>query len=413
MIFSEIIRMALSSLGVNKLRSALTMLGITIGVFSVIGVMTTVSALRGSVETGLSALGSDVFQFTKWPQGFQGGGNNPNWRRYAMRRDVTLDQARRYQELMAPYTEAVSLRVNTGGVQAMYENRKTTASVNLVGTNEHYLASNKFNLEAGRNLLAEDIELGRPVVVIGQDLVQRLFPNESPLGQRIKMRARTYTVVGVLESKGTAFGQTQDAIALIPITRFLSDYGSRGRSIVIATQTPSQDRYNDTVDRAIGTMRVVRGLQAETENDFELSSNDSLVAAFATVADTLQMGSLAISAIALLAAGVGIMNIMLVSVTERTKEIGVRKSIGARKKTILAQFLVESVVISLAGGLLGILLGVVVGNGLALVMNATVVIPWNWAAAGLGVCSAIGVGFGFYPAWKAASLDPLEALRSE
>jgi putative ABC transport system permease protein len=251
------------------------------------------------------------------------------------------------------------------------------------------------------------------VVLIGQDIVTRLFPSESPLDKRITIRGHVYTVIGILASKGSAFGQSLDTVALIPITRFLSDYGSRNRSLSIATQAPSQEFYNDTIDRAITAMRTVRGLKAEDDNDFDLSSNDSLIAAFATVADTLQLGSLAISAIALVAAGVGIMNIMLVSVTERTKEIGVRKSIGARKKTILAQFLVESVVISLAGGLFGILLGVLGGNGVALMLNATVVFPWNWALAGLGVCSAIGVGFGFYPAWKAASLDPIEALRFE
>jgi putative ABC transport system permease protein len=193
----------------------------------------------------------------------------------------------------------------------------------------------------------------------------------------------------------------------------MNDLGSRGRSLTIATQAAGQGLYNDTVDRAIGAMRLVRRLVPEDDNDFEISSNDSLIAAFATVADTLQMGSLAISGIALLAAGVGIMNIMFVSVTERTKEIGVRKSLGARKKSILAQFLLEATVLSLTGGVAGILLGVAAGNGLALMLNATIVFPWDWAAIGIAVCSAIGVGFGFYPAWKAASLDPIEALRYE
>ncbi|MES1168228.1 MAG: FtsX-like permease family protein, partial [Oleiharenicola lentus] len=156
-----------------------------------------------------------------------------------------------------------------------------------------------------------------------------------------------------------------------------------------------------------------RGLKAEDDNDFDLFSNESLIASFAKVADVVAAGSFVISGIALLAAGVGIMNIMLVSVTERTKEIGIRKSIGARKKSILSQFLIEAVAISLAGGVMGIVLGVAGGNGLALMMNASLVFPWDWAAIGLLVCSGIGVGFGFYPAWKAASLDPIEALRYE
>jgi putative ABC transport system permease protein len=408
---SEIIKMAFGSLGVNRLRSALTMLGITIGVFSVIGVMTAVSALRGSVESGISSLGADIFQFTKWPQGFVGGG--VNWRRYAMRTDITLDEGMRYRDLMAGVTDVVSLRVNAGGSRAAYGGQRTNANINLIGTDEHYLAANKYTLEAGRNLLRDDVEFGRPVVVIGRDLVERLFPNESPLERRVTIRGHSYTVVGMLESKGSAFGQTQDGVAIVPITRFMNDLGSRGRSLTIATQAAGQGLYNDTVDRAIGAMRLVRRLVPEDDNDFEISSNDSLIAAFATVADTLQMGSLAISGIALLAAGVGIMNIMFVSVTERTKEIGVRKSLGARKKSILAQFLLEATVLSLTGGVAGILLGVAAGNGLALMLNATIVFPWDWAAIGIAVCSAIGVGFGFYPAWKAASLDPIEALRYE
>ncbi len=408
---TETLRMALGSLGVNKLRSALTMLGITIGVFSVIGVMTAVTALRGSIETGLSFLGSDIFQFSKWPSGFQSGGNN--WRQYAIRRNITLAQGLRYQHLMEGTSDVVCLSVSNGGALAIYGGLKTTPDVNLVGTNENFPAANQYTIEAGRNLTTEDVELARPVVVIGQDIVQKLFPAESPLERRIKIKDHTYTVVGIFASKGSAFGRTQDGFAAIPITRFAVDFGASYQSLNIATQSPSQERYNDTVDKAITAMRIARELKPEDDNDFELASNDSLIAAFATVADTLQYGSLAISAIALLAAGVGIMNIMLVSVTERTKEIGIRKSIGARKASILTQFLVEAVAISLAGGLMGIVLGVLGGNGLAVMLKASVVFPWGWAAAGLLVCSVIGVGFGFYPALKAASLDPIEALRYE
>jgi putative ABC transport system permease protein len=229
----------------------------------------------------------------------------------------------------------------------------------------------------------------------------------------IKVSGRTYTVIGTFAAKGTSFGQGQDGILIVPITRFLSDYGANKFTVNIATQSPSQLVYNQTIDKAITAMRIVRGLKPEDENDFELYSNDSLIAAFGKVADAVRAGAFVISAIALLAAGVGIMNIMLVSVTERTKEIGIRKSIGARKQSILIQFLIESVAISVAGGIAGIVFGVAAGNALAMWMKASIVFPWDWAAIGLIVCSAIGVGFGFYPAWKAASLDPIEALRYE
>ena len=408
---TEILRIAFSSIGVNKLRSILTMLGITIGVFSVIGVMTTVSALRSSIETGLSFLGTNFFQIGKYPTGISGGSNR---RQIEMRRDITLAQAIRYQQLMEGTADVICLKVfDNNATQAVYNGRKTSPDITFVGTNEYFINANQYTVELGRNFQPEDVELGRPVVIIGQDIVKKLFPAENPLSKTIKMKARTYVVIGTFAEKGTSFGQSQDNIAVIPITRFFSDFGAQYRTVNIATEAPNHLLYNDTMDKGVTAMRVVRGLKPVDENDFELYSNESLLTAFAKVADVISAGSFVISGIALLAAGVGIMNIMLVSVTERTKEIGIRKSIGARKRSILTQFLIEAVTISLVGGVLGIGLGVVVGDLLAMWMKASAVFPWDWAVLGLLVCSGIGVGFGFYPAWKAASLDPIEALRYE
>ncbi|HUJ45193.1 MAG TPA: ABC transporter permease [Opitutaceae bacterium] len=407
---SEILRIAFSSIGVNKLRSILTMLGITIGVFSVIGVMTTVSALRSSIETGLSFLGTNFFQFGKYPTGLSGGSNR---RQIEMRRDITLAQAMRFQQLMEGTADVICLKVFDYNAQAVYNGRKTTPDVTLGGSNEYFINANQYTIDLGRNLQPDDIVLGRPVIIIGTDIVKKLFPSENPLGKTIKMKERTYVVVGTFAEKGTSFGQSQDNIAVIPITRFFSDFGAQNRTVNIATEAPNHLLYNDTMDKGVTAMRVVRGLKPADENDFELYSNESLLTAFGKVADVIAAGSFVISGIALLAAGVGIMNIMLVSVTERTKEIGIRKSIGARKQSILTQFLIEAVTISLVGGVVGIGLGVGVGDMLALWMKASAVFPWDWAILGLLVCSGIGVGFGFYPAWKAASLDPIEALRYE
>ncbi|MFM1746417.1 MAG: Macrolide export ATP-binding/permease protein MacB [Verrucomicrobiota bacterium] len=413
MLLTEILRMAFGSLGVNKLRSFLTMSGITIGVFSVIGVMTTVSAMRGSIETGLTFLGVNMFQIGKNPTGIQLSGENR--RRVEQRRNVTFDQAQRYRQLMEGWSDVVCLKVfnRDGPAQVSYANRKTEPGVNFGGTNEHFLTANQYSIETGRNFTPEDVDLARPFALIGQDVLRRLFPAESPLGKMIKVGGRTYTVIGTFAAKGSNFGQSQDDIVMTPITRFLSDYGAARFSVTIATQAPSQELYNETVDRAITAMRMVRSLQAEEENDFELYSNDSLIAAFAQVADVVRAGALVISAIALLAASIGIMNIMLVSVTERTKEIGVRKSIGARSRSILTQFLIEAVVLSLAGGIAGIVLGVATGNALAVWLKAEVVFPWDWALIGLLTCSVIGVAAGLYPALKASRLDPIESLRYE
>ena len=411
MILKEIIAMAFGSLGVHKLRSFLTIAGITIGVFSVIGVMTAVSALRSNVETGLSFLGSNVFQFGKWPAGVTNIGNNRD--KYRKRRNITLAQAQRYRQLMEGSADIISYNTNLGGMQVGYGGRVTTPTIRFSGINEHFIETSQYPIDLGRNFTPEDVDLRRPVAIIGQTIVDKLFPAESPLGRVIKVNGHTYTVIGTFAAKGTIFGGDQDGTVMVPITRFLEDNGSKHSSINIATEAPNQAGYNDTLDKGMTAMRIVRGLRPEEENDFELYSNDSLIAAFAKVADAVSQGAFVISAIALLAAGVGIMNIMLVSVTERTKEIGVRKSIGARRVNILTQFLIEAVVLSLAGGLAGIFLGVVVGDCLALKMNVPVVFPWGWAAAGMLVCTAIGVGFGFYPALRAATLDPIEALRYE
>jgi putative ABC transport system permease protein len=410
---NEVFRLAFGSLGVNKLRSFLTMSGITIGVFSVIGVMTAVSALRGSIETGLSFLGSNMFQFAKWPTGIQVNGDDRE--KYQKRRNVSLEQAERYAELMKGSSGVICFKAfeNENVVQATYGGRKSTPGVTFGGTNEFFLQANQFAIDTGRNFTAADVELVRPVAIIGQSIVGKLFPSESPLGKVLKSNGRTYTVIGTFAAKGSMFGQNEDDIIMVPITRFLMDFGAEHYSINVATQAPSQLVYNETMDRGIATMRLVRGLRPEQENDFELYSNDSLVAAFAKLADTVSSGAFIISAIALLAAGIGIMNIMLVSVTERTKEIGIRKAVGARKIIVLTQFLVESVVLSVTGGLFGIVLGTIAGNVLAVFLSVSIVFPWGWALTGVVVCSVIGVVFGLYPAWKAASLDPIEALRYE
>ena len=406
--FSEIIRMALGALKTNRLRSALTMLGVTIGVFSVIGVMTALNVISGSIETGLSFLGSNLFQFGKYPVI---NSRDPE-EQFKNRRNITLDQANEYKRLMENDAATVSLKIFDGGKAIGYGAAKKQGT-SVIGANENFVVSNSFSIGYGRNMTSEDVALGRNVCVIGADIQKKLFSNETPLGKTVKVNGKPYQVLGVFAEKGSSFGQSQDNIAIVPITKFLSDFGRQNRTVNIATQSTSQATYNQTLDKAIGAMRIARGLKLEQANDFEIYSNDTLLSAFGQVASTVRVGAFVVSAIALLAAGIGIMNIMLVSVTERTREIGVRKAIGARRDDIIKQFLFEAVVLSELGGLAGILFGVAGGNGVALWFDMSVVFPWGWALTGLIVCSIIGIGFGWYPAWKAASLEPVEALRYE
>jgi putative ABC transport system permease protein len=409
--FKEVLAMAMASLGANKLRSALTMTGITIGVFSVISVMTAIGALQSSIESGISFLGSNIFQFAKYPPNGNAGGNGA--KKFENRRNVTYREGLKFMELMEGHAREICLKTFDFNGQAVYNGVKTTPSLTVVGSNKSFLTANAYALSYGRNISDEDVELSRRVLVVGKAIEKRLFPHESPIGKEIRLSGHTFNIIGVLEEKGTSFGQSQDDICIMPITRFFENYGEAKRTVNIATQSHTQQDYERTLDQGVGAMRIARGLRAEQPNDFEIYSNDSLKSAFTSIAGIVSIGAFVISFIALVAAGIGIMNIMLVSVTERTKEIGVRKSIGARSRDILRQFLTEAVLISEAGGVVGIILGVIGGDLLAAWLKVDLIFPYGWALAGLIVCSAIGIGFGLYPAYRAASLDPIEALRFE
>jgi putative ABC transport system permease protein len=405
----ELVKMAWKALGANKLRSTLTTSGITIGIFSIISVMTAISALQASIETGLSFLGSNTFQFSKYPNGIKIWGDE----KYRNRKNIDYQTYLKFARLMADEADVICPKVWDDSTQAVYENKKTNPNIELCGTTQDFLAANNFKISDGRNLSAEDVEFARSACAIGQQLVQKLFPQGHAVGKVIKLNEKNYEVIGTLAEKGSNFGGNDDNLVLIPITKFFENYGSRQRSLNIAIEAKNQVVYERTMGIAIGAFRSARGLRAEETSDFEIYSNDSLASAFRNIAATVRVGAFIISALALVAAGVGIMNIMLVSVTERTKEIGIRKSLGARQRDIRMQFLLEALFLSLLGATAGILLGIAAGNGLAVWLQASTVFPFGWAILGVLVCSAIGVGFGLYPAHKAATLDPIEALRYE
>lgn len=406
MIIFEILALAFGSLKANKLRSGLTMLGIGVGVFSVIGVMTIISALRGQIESRLSVLGANSFEFSKYPAILTDS------RKYANRRNIDFAEASRFQQLMGDAAE-VNLRIQRGYRRAFYADRRTNPTVQLTGSDDKFTVAFNYDISNGRNIGPSDVEFGRAVCVIGDDIVKELFPNENPLGALIRIDGQSYTVIGAFAPKGSSFGQSQDSNVVVPITRWLQIYGAANRSIGINVQAHSQTELPIIREKAVGVMRLVRGLAPEDGNDFEVFSNDSLIESFNQIAGVVAVGALVISGIALVASGVGVMNIMLVSVTERTKEIGIRKSIGAKRRSILVQFLIEAIALSILGGFAGVVVGIGLGDGVALLMHVSLVFPWGWAITGLTVCATIGITFGLYPAWKAARLDPIEALRYE
>lgn len=408
--FTDTLRLATVSLGSNRLRSLLTILGISIGVFSVVGVMTALSAVRQSIDSGLAILGTNTFQVMRDNPDIQMGGVRSRWRG---RPNITPREGFALESALAAAGYAATANETQGGQRARFGERTTSPRIRIVGTNGHYIAANNYEIAYGRNLSAADIEFNRPVTVIGHEILDTLFPAQDPLGERILLGNAAYEIVGVLGERGTRFGSSLDNLSLVPATRFVANHWHRWRTMNITVQTPDMLSMPAAMDLAISEMRAVRGLAPEDPNNFDIFTNDALQDAFAEIAYIVGVGGLLISAIALVCAGIGIMNIMLVSVTERTREIGVRKSIGARRRDILTQFLLEAVFLSEFGAVIGILLGFAAGNAVAAAIGVPMIIPWLWMVVAVVVCSLIGISFGFLPALRAARLDPVEALRYE
>lgn len=410
MILWEIIKVAFASLRTNRLRSALTILGIVVGIFSIIAVSTVIAMLQSSIEEGISALGKNTFEVRKWPVVRTGG--HSEWAKYRNRKDITFDNFLALQERMNGAT-AIAATVNQWGRVIKYGNEKTNPNVNVYGITPESFITRDWDVEFGRSINYQDFESGAKVIVLGADLVFALFKNIDPVGQEVWVDGRKLKVIGILEKQGAIFGQSQDNFAIIPLSTFGNFYGDRRRSINISVMAPDKSLYQDLMVKAEGHMRTIRKVPPGEENDFEIISNESVLQQINDITASVRIGAFVIAAIALIAAGVGIMNIMLVSVTERTKEIGIRKSVGAKKINIMIQFLAEAISLCMFGGIVGIVLGILVGNLAGSFLDANAVVPLDWISIGVLLCVIIGVVFGTYPAYKASNLDPIEALRYE
>ncbi len=409
--FKESLLMALAAIRSSKLRSVLTLLGVVVGVFSIISVMTAVGVLRNSIEEGITQLGANTFQIQKFPVVI--GDNHENRHKYHNRKDITYEQALQVKD-RATLAEAVGIEIDRWGRIVYWNGEKTNPNVSLLGENLEGMITNDYVVETGRSFVAQDLDLSRDVAILGKPVREKLFPpHVDPIGQTIRVDGSLYQVIGVLEKKGGSLGGNQDNFVAVPLTTFFQKYGKADRSVRIMVKALNREVVDDAIEESRSILRTARKVAPGADDDFGYFSNDSLVKQFNEFTFYLRLGVLLVSSISLLAAGVGIMNIMLVSVTERTREIGIRKSIGAMKKDILSQFMIEAVILCEIGGLIGIFLGILGGNVVGLLLDVPAVIPWEWVAIGIGVCSVVGLVFGVYPAWKAANLDPIEALRFE
>ncbi len=406
----ESLIMALVALRINKLRSILTLLGIAVGVFSIIGVMTGMGVMVNSIESGISQLGANTFQVQRMPN-FRSG--NPQERaKLRNRKNIEYAQGLLVKE-RTTLAKSVGLEAWVSGkVITTTQGRKTNPNVSVVGEDIEGFETNNWIIDDGRLFTLDELNSGKHVAVLGKQVVSKIFPKIDPIGQAIRIDNEEYQVIGTIEQKGGILGGDADNFVAIPITTLFSEYG-KDRSIHIMVQSTSRETFDDCIEQVRSILRTVRQVEPGADDDFYIFSNDSMIEQFNDFTKYVRLGMMLISAIALIAAGVGIMNIMLVSVTERTREIGIRKAIGAKKNNILTQFILEAIVLSEIGGIIGIFLGVGAGNILAITLEVPPVVPWDWVAIGFFACSIVGITFGVYPAWKASNLDPIESLRYE
>lgn len=405
---SQTLALSVQSIRNNKLRTSLTILGIVVGIFSIIVIMTIITMLQNSIESGLSQLSKNTFQIQKYDPTIGGGGH----RRDRARKDIRIEEAYRLKELLTQAAYVGAEQWQWGKV-VKFGNVETNPNIQVAGITTDAMHTNNWVVSEGRALRDNDIEYSRNVCIMGQDVVAKLFPNINPIGQTVRVDGRPFQVIGILEKQPSLFGQSRDNYIIMPITSWQSMFGKYSHSVNITVMSYGKEDYDNLIEAAIGHFRQIRKNAPGEPNDFYIYSNESMIGQVNDITGPIKIGALAVSVIALLAAGVGIMNIMLVSVTERTKEIGIRKAVGARKSNILTQFLIEAVILCLFGGIIGILLGVGIGNFAGSFLAAESAVPYDWVIIGISLCVCVGIIFGTYPAYKAANLDPIEALRYE
>ncbi len=408
----ENIAEGLRSIQGNLLRAIITSAIIALGILALVGILTAVDGIQNNVNQSLSGLGANTFDIlVEQRMGRRGG------LREQSKPPIAYREAKKFKELFTAREEAeVSLYTSVAGaVEVKYGSEKTNPNVQVVGGDESFLGIKGYVLQNGRNINPADMDLAANVAVIGYELANQLFPKESPLNNSISFLGNKYKVVGVLEKKGSLTGGGDDRIAIIPLSNG-RQFDTQGRfSYEITTSVTSVESIEEAIGEATAVMRQVRGDAIGNENSFSIERADALVKETEQITGGMQIGGLVISIITLLGASIALMNIMMVSVTERTREIGVRKALGASPSKIRMQFLVEAIVICLMGGAAGVLLGILAGNAVSSMLfnKAEFIIPWGWIIVGVIVCVVVGLISGVYPAIKASKMDPIESLRYE
>jgi len=412
MLFSLInLSEAFGSIKANPLRATLTALIIGIGITALVGILTAIDGVKASVNQGAEDLGANSFDISAYAR--QGRRRNGlDSRKYG---NIKYKEALRFKQLMGTNaTVATYVRVSWN-TEVKYGRMKSNPNINVFGGDENAFYAKGMDLVDGRTFSSSEMEFGMPVCVIGPELSVTLFLDESPLGKVIQAQGQLFKVIGLLKKTGSvANGSGADRAFVVPIKKAEQLAAGKELSYEITSVVKDPLLLSSTMDEARGIMRTVRHDMFDKEDSFEISQSASLSASLEEVTDSLQIAGFGIGLITLLGASIGLMNIMLVSVTERTHEIGIRKALGATPNTIRVQFLTEAIVICILGGAMGIVFGISAGNAVSVYLgDGQFVVPWNWISLGLALCVSVGLFSGIYPAIKASRLDPVEALRFE
>lgn len=410
--FSEILSMAFQSIRTNMLRAVLTLLIIAFGIMALVGILTAIDAISFSLNDNFSGLGANSFSIErKWGnvQSNRGG------RKQKPGEPISYRQAMEFKERFDfPAKVSLSFRA-TGQASVKYGDEKTNPNIGFEGVDENYFDVKGMDIEFGRGFSKSEVDDGQDKVVIGQEVANKLFKDkpEKAIDQVVLVGNNRYRVIGVLTSKGSSMGDNNDRAVFAPLVSVKALYGTDKTDYGIIVAVNNATDMEAAESTAMGVFRQVRSLRPGEEEDFEVFTSNSLLSILKENTATLRIATIAIGLMTLLGAAIGLMNIMLVSVTERTREIGIYKALGATRRTIMLQFLTEAIVICQIGGIVGIFLGILIGNIVTPLMGGTFLIPWAWMFLGFTLCMIVGVLSGFYPAMKAARLDPIESLRYE
>lgn len=412
-LIQEIFRISIRSIVSSKLRSILTILIIALGIMALVGILTAIESIESSITKGFAQMGANSFTIQSRGMRVNIGGKRYRTKNHAY---ISLKQAREFKERFR-FPADISLSVYASGASTIkYKSNKTNPNITVRGVDDAHFRIAGLDMARGRSFSANDLQDGRNVAIIGREVASKLFPkktNENPIGKIISVGGGKYRVIGVLESKGTGFGGGPDRTVYIPYTN-VAVYFSRPKMNYSITVQPYDPKYQDlAVYEAEGIFRLVRGLKATDESDFNIERSDNLAKLLIENLKYVSIAATIIGLITLIGAAVGLMNIMLVAVSERTREIGTRKAIGATSSFIKQQFLFEAILICQLGGLLGVFLGILIGNIMSMITGSPFIVPWGWIFGGLLISFAVGLTSGYIPAVKASRLDPIEALRYE